>query len=116
MDKKETHPQESYTTVQQVHSVFFLILIINQLDAQNLFYNKFTSISCHYMFRAPCAHHQEAKIVLYSLWYHHTETSEWFKITKITKITKIYKYEHRVVKFMCEFFGCDYCVLTIHML
>jgi len=35
------------------------------------------------------AHHQEAKIVLYSLWYHHTETSEWFKITKITKITKI---------------------------
>jgi len=23
------------------------------------------------MFRAPCAHRQEAKIVLYSLWYHH---------------------------------------------
>jgi len=37
------------------------------------------------------AHHQEAKIVLYSLWYHHTETGEWSKITKITKITKIYK-------------------------
>ena len=35
------------------------------------------------------AHRQEAKIVLYSLWYHHTETSEWSKITKITKITKI---------------------------
>ena len=37
----------------------------------------------------------------------------FFKITKITKITKIqfYKYEHIVVKFMCEFFGCDYCVL-----
>ena len=28
-------------------------------------------------------HRQEAKIVPYSLWYHHTETSEWFKITKI---------------------------------
>ena len=69
-----------------------------------------------------CAHRQEVKIVLYSLWYHHTETSEWSKITylltpwcrvllekltglqlvkkskitKITKITKIqfYKYEH----------------------
>ena len=42
------------------------------------------------------AYRQEAKIVLYSLWYHHTETSEWSKITKITKITKIqfYKYEH----------------------
>ena len=31
-----------------------LILVINQLDAQNLFYNKF--ISYLYMFRAPCAH------------------------------------------------------------
>ena len=40
-----------------------------------------------------CARRQEVKIVLYSLWYHHTETSEWSKITKITKITKIYKYE-----------------------
>ena len=66
-----------------------------------------------------CARRQGVKIVLYSLWYHHTETSEWSKITKITKITKIqfYKYEHTVVKFMCEFFGCDYCVLlTINML
>ena len=76
-------------------------LVINKLDAQHLFYNKF--ISCLYMFRAPCAHHQRVKIVLYSLWYHHTETSEWSKITKITKITKIYKYEHIVVKFFCEF-------------
>ena len=38
------------------------------------------------------AHRQEAKIVLYNLWYHHTETSEWSKITKITKITKIQIY------------------------
>ena len=44
---------------------------------------------------------RRSKIVLYSLWYHHTETSEWSKIIKITKITKIYKYEHIVVKFMC---------------
>ena len=35
-----------------------------------LFYNKF--IVCLYMFRALCAHHQEVKIVLYSVWYHHT--------------------------------------------
>jgi hypothetical protein len=46
------------------------------------------------------AHRQEVKIVLYSLWYHHTETSEWSKITKI----QFYKYEHIVIKFMCEFF------------
>jgi len=24
------------------------------------------------MFRAICAHHQKVKIVLYSIWYHHT--------------------------------------------
>ena len=41
------------------------------------------------MFRAPCAHRQEGKIVLYSLCYHHTETSEWSKVTKIIKIIKI---------------------------
>ena len=52
-----------------VHVSIF-ILVINQIDAQNLFYNKL--ISCLYMFPAPCAHHQEVKIVLYSLWYHHT--------------------------------------------
>ena len=88
------------------------ILIINQLDAQNLFYNKF--ISYLYMFRAPCAHRQEVKIVLYSPWYHHTETSEWSKITKITKITKIYKYEHIVVNFLCVNFAgviTVYCLL-----
>jgi len=65
------------------------------------------------MFRAPCAHQQEVKIVLYSLWYHHTETSEWSKISKL----QFYEYEQIVVKFMCDFFGCDYCVLlTINML
>jgi len=58
-----------------------------------LFYNKF--IICLYMFQALCAHHQEVKIVLYSIWYHHNETSEWSKITKI----RFYKYEHIVVKF-----------------
>jgi len=64
------------------------------------------------MFRALCAHHQEIKIILYSLWYHHTETSDWSKITKI----QLYKYEHIVVKFVCEFFGCDCCILlTINM-
>ena len=69
------------------------------------------------MFQAR-AHQQEVKIVLYSLSYHHTETSEWSKITKITKTTKIkfHKYEHTVVKFMCEFFGFDYCVLCHNMI
>ena len=52
--------------------------------------------------------------VLYSLWYHHTETSEWTKITKIIKIIKMqfYKYEHMVVQFMCAYL----VLLTINML
>jgi hypothetical protein len=41
-------------------------LVITQLDAQNVFYNKF--ISRFYMFRATRAHRQEVKTVLYSLW------------------------------------------------
>jgi len=41
------------------HSAVYFILVINQLDAQNLFYKKF--ISWLYMFRAPCAHRQEVK-------------------------------------------------------
>jgi len=73
---------QPYFTLGVTVLVFFLILVIKQLDAQNLLYNKF--ISCLYMFRAPCAHHQEVKIVLYSLWYHHTETSEWSKITNFS--------------------------------
>jgi hypothetical protein len=66
-----------------------------------LFYNKF--IIFLYMFRLLCAHHQEVKIVLYGIWYHHTETSEWFEITKI----QFYKYKHIVVKVIYEFFGCN---------
>ena len=47
------------------------------------------------------AHHQEVKTVLYSLWYHHTETSEWSKITKI----QFYKYEHIVENLCVNFSG-----------
>ena len=51
------------------------------------------------MFRVPCTYHQEVKIALHSLWYHHTETSEWSKITEI----QFYKYEQIVVKFVLIF-------------
>ena len=95
-------------------SVF--ILVINQIDAQDFC---FTIRLFHASTRFE--HHvliiRRSKIVLYSIWYHHTETSEWSKITKITKITKLYKYEHIAVKFVCEFFWCDYFILlTINML
>ena len=69
-----------------------LISVFNQLDAQNLFYNKF-------LFHAStCFEHMcsssGAQNCIHSLWYHHTETSEWSKITKI----QFYKYKHIVVK------------------
>jgi len=43
------------------------------------------------------AHRQEAKIVSHSLWYHHTETSEWYKMTKITKIVILVILDHSLV-------------------
>ena len=46
------------------------------------------------MFRAHVAHHQEVKIALHSLWYHHTDTSEWSKITKI----QFYEKKNVIVK------------------
>jgi len=46
------------------------ILVFNQLDAQNLFYNKFYFTPLHVS--STCAHHQEVKIALYSPWYHYT--------------------------------------------
>jgi len=58
------------------------------------------------MFRALLCSSSGGQIVLYSIWYHHTETSEWSKITKI----QLYKYEHMVVKIIYEFFGCNYCI------
>jgi len=61
------------------------------------------------MFRTPCANHQKAKVVLYSLCYHHTETRELSKITKI----QFYKYEQIVVKFMCVNFSG---VITVYYL
>ena len=89
------------------------ISVFNRLDAQNLFLSKFYFMPLHVS--STCAHHQEVKIALHSLWYHHTETSEWSEIAKI--LVQFYKYGQIVVKFMCEFFGCDYCVLlTVNML
>jgi len=42
----------------------------NQLDAQNFFHIKFYFMPLHVS--STCAHDQEVKIALNSLWYHHT--------------------------------------------
>ena len=54
------------------------------------------------------AHHQEVKIALHSLWYHHTETSEWSKIIKI----QFYKYEQIVVLIYIELYFINFRPLT----
>jgi len=53
-----------------------------------LFYNKF--ILCLYMFRALCAHHQEVKIVLYSIWYNHA--SRWPSRAQVERGVKLVSY------------------------
>jgi len=67
--------------------------VINQLDAQNFVLQLVYFMPVHVS--STCAHHQEVKIALHSLWYRHTETSEWSKITKI----QFYKYE-QIVEFI----------------
>ena len=67
MHGHDRHNTIIFSITHNMSSTF--ILVTNQLDAQNLFYNKF--ISYLYIFRTPCTHRQEVKIVLYSLWYHH---------------------------------------------
>jgi len=70
-------------------------------------------ISCLYMFQAHVLIITRSKLHYTASGIITLKTSELSKITKI----QFYKYEQIVVKFMCEFFGCDYCVLlTIKML
>jgi len=70
--KNFRHSSSSAKATAAADDVSISISVINQLDAQNffLFHNEF--ISCVCIFRAPCAHHQEVKSTLHSLWYHHT--------------------------------------------
>jgi len=49
------------------NSIRVFISVFNQLDAENLFHNKFYFIPLHVS--SICAHHQEVKIALHSLWY-----------------------------------------------
>ena len=72
---------KNFDVLLTVHLSIF-ISVINQLDAQNFCFtiSLFHASTC---FEHYCAHHQEVKIALHSLWYYHTETSEWSKITKI---------------------------------
>ena len=53
-----------------------------------LFHSKF--ILYLYMFLALCADYQEVKIVLYNIWYHHTETSEYLSLISVWRYQMLY--------------------------
>jgi len=61
--------QLCFDVLLTVHLSIF-ISVFNQLDAQNMFHNKFYFMPPHVS--STCVHHQEVKIALHSLWYHHT--------------------------------------------
>ena len=77
--------------------------VFNQLDAQNLFEISFYFMPLHVW--STCAHHQEVKIALHSLWYHHTyrcdDTRGWFMVHKIPKkacgVTDLSRWERSTV-------------------
>ena len=62
-----------------------------------LSYNKF--IICLYIFPALCAHHQGVKIVLYSIWYHHT--CRWPSCAQVERGV-LSQPVHRTATYRCE--------------
>ena len=60
---------KSFDVLLTVHLSIF-ISVFNQLDAQNLFHNMYYFTPLHVS--NTYAYHQEVKIALHSLWYHHT--------------------------------------------
>ena len=69
-----------------------------------LFYNKF--IICLYMFRALCAHHQEVKTVLYSIWYRHT--CRWPSRAQVER-TLFLQLVHGTATYRCDDTKC--CII-----
>ena len=56
-------------TLFRAGEVFFTS-VINQIDAQNFLFTISLFHALHVS--STCAHHQEVKIALHSLWYHYT--------------------------------------------
>ena len=68
-----------------------------------LFYNKFIiCLYMFYMFRALCAHHQEVKIELYSIWYHHT--CRWPSGEQVERVLS--QPVHRTATYRCDDTRC----------
>ena len=57
------------------------------------------------MFRALCAHHQEVKIVLYCIWYHHT-----CRRPSCAQVERgLYQPVHRTATYRCDDTRC--CII-----
>jgi len=69
-DKTHKKTENTFSDVLLTVHLSVFILIFNQLDAQNLFHSKFYFMPLQVS--STCAHHQEVKITLHSLWYHQT--------------------------------------------
>ena len=64
------------TRIEQIFGILLTVRlsiflsVFNQPDAQNLFHNTFYFMPLHVS--STSTHHQEVKIALHKLWYHHT--------------------------------------------
>ena len=79
-----------------------------RLGEQIPYFNTLYSSTC---FEHYCAHHQEVKIALHSIWYRHTDTSEWSKILFCNKFIKCL-YMFRAL--LCSSSGGQNCI-TQHL-
>ena len=57
------------------------------------------------MFRALCAHHREAKFVLYSIWCHHT--CSWPSGAEVERVLS--QPVHRTATYSCD--DTSYCII-----
>ena len=68
----------------------FTFRLTNVIPERIIFVSRRITVYSSTCFEYYCAHHQEIKIVLYRIWYTHTETRDGSKITKI----QFYKYNN----------------------
>jgi len=109
------------------------ISVINQIDAQNFVLQQVYFMLIHVS--STCTHHQEVKIALQSLWYHHTyrcDDTRWNKLIVkqkfcassclITEINTEMHGQQNVKKQSSDMFRCysytinNLCLLKLQLL
>jgi len=69
---RQLDKNKMYSTYSKPHTnnLSIIISVINEHDTQNFFSQQVCFMPLHVS--STCAHHQEVKIALHSLWYHQT--------------------------------------------